>query len=99
MKEAKPYNPRQLRKIAIYHQEICIHIQDLEVIILKNLFHQLITVDDLFEFKNELLSEFLAALKSQANLPAKNWMTSHEVRRLLKVLPGTFFYFARPAFC
>ena len=51
--------------------------------------HQLITVDDLFQFKKELVQELLTALKSQSNSTPKKWMKSHEVRRLLKVSPGT----------
>ena len=55
----------------------------------KILAHQLITVDDLFQFKKELVQELLTALKSQSNSTPKKWMKSHEVRRLLKVSPGT----------
>ena len=51
--------------------------------------HQLITVDDLFAFKKELLQELLTALQTHPNLTSKKWMKSHEVRRLLKVSPGT----------
>jgi len=51
--------------------------------------HQLITVDDLLRFKKELVQELLTALKPQANCTTKKWMKSHEVRRLLKVSPGT----------
>src|SRR3954453_7536670 len=51
--------------------------------------HQLITVDDLFQFKKELVQELLTALKSQSNSTPKKWIKSHEVRRLLKVSPGT----------
>jgi hypothetical protein len=52
--------------------------------------HQLITVDDLLQFKKELVQELLTALKSQSNSTPKKWMKSHEVRRLLKVSPGYF---------
>lgn len=51
--------------------------------------HQLITVDDLQQFKKQLLEELLAALKSQTGAFTKKWMKSHEVRRLLKISPGT----------
>lgn len=51
--------------------------------------NQLITVDDLMQFKKQLLEELLAALKSQINLMPKKWLKSHEVRRLLKISPGT----------
>ena len=51
--------------------------------------HQLITVDDLLQFKKELLDELLMALKSQTGAITKKWMKTHEVRRLLKISPGT----------
>ncbi|WP_301921552.1 helix-turn-helix domain-containing protein [Ferruginibacter sp.] len=51
--------------------------------------NQLITVDDLAEFKKQLLNELLAVLKSQTGIAPKKWMKSHEVRRLLKISPGT----------
>jgi hypothetical protein len=51
--------------------------------------NQLITVDDLHEFKKQLVDELLVALKSQTSASTKKWMKSHEVRRLLKISPGT----------
>ena len=51
--------------------------------------NQLITVDDLLQFKKQLLEELLTALKSQINIVQKKWLKSHEVRRLLKISPGT----------
>ena len=51
--------------------------------------HQLITVDDLTQFKRQLLEELLALLKTQSGIIPKKWMKSHEVRRLLKISPGT----------
>lgn len=51
--------------------------------------NQLITVDDLFNFKKQLVDELLTALKSQPGIVQKKWMKSHEVRRLLKISPGT----------
>ena len=51
--------------------------------------HQLITVDDLNEFKQQLLNELLVLLKMQNPYTPKKWMKSHEVRRLLKISPGT----------
>lgn len=50
---------------------------------------QLITVDDLLQFKKQLLIELIAELKSQINIVPKKWLKSHEVRRLLKISPGT----------
>ena len=51
--------------------------------------HQLITVDDLNEFRQKLLNELLAVLKTQTTTVPKKWLKSHEVRRLLKISPGT----------
>ena len=51
--------------------------------------HHLITVDDLLQFKKELVQELLTALRSQSTSTPKKWLKSHEVRRLLKVSPGT----------
>jgi len=51
--------------------------------------HQLITVDDLIDFRKALLTELLTALKTQQGIIPKKWMKSHEVRRLLKISPGT----------
>ena len=51
--------------------------------------HQLITVADLKAFKNQLIEELLTALKSQNSQAQKKWLKSHEVRRLLKISPGT----------
>ncbi|MEO6637392.1 MAG: helix-turn-helix domain-containing protein [Ginsengibacter sp.] len=50
---------------------------------------QLITIDDLHQFKKQLLVELIAELKSQINIVPKKWLKSHEVRRLLKISPGT----------
>jgi hypothetical protein len=61
--------------------------------------HQLITVDDLFQFKKELVQELLTALKSQSNATPRKWMKAHEVRRLLKVSPGTLQMLNHPASC
>jgi len=51
--------------------------------------HQLITVDDLIDFRKALLTELLTALKNQQGIIPKKWMKSHEVRRLPKISPGT----------
>ena len=51
--------------------------------------HQLITIADLREFKNQLIEELVTALKSQNSQGQKKWLKSHEVRRLLKISPGT----------
>jgi hypothetical protein len=51
--------------------------------------NQLITIDDLVQFKKQLLDELLVAFKSQSGIVTKKWMKSHEVRKLLKISPGT----------
>ena len=50
---------------------------------------QLITVEDLQQFKRQLLTELVAELKTQINIVPKKWLKSLEVRRLLKISPGT----------
>ena len=51
--------------------------------------HQLITIDDLHQFKKQLVEELLAALKPHTGASNKKWLKSHEVQRLLKISPGT----------
>jgi hypothetical protein len=51
--------------------------------------HQLITIDDLQQFRKQLLEELLLALKKQTGVVPKKWLKSHELRRLLKISPGT----------
>ena len=51
--------------------------------------NQLITIEDLMQFKKQLVEELIMALKSHINLVPKRWLKSHEVRRLLKISPGT----------
>jgi hypothetical protein len=50
---------------------------------------QLITVNDLAEFKKQLIDELALLFKSQTTTSSKRWMKSHEVRRLLKISSGT----------
>ena len=50
---------------------------------------QLITLQDLEEFKKQLLKELLQALSGYVTTPPKKWLKSHEVRRMLKISPGT----------
>jgi hypothetical protein len=51
--------------------------------------HQLITIDDLQQFKKQLLEELLLAFKKQTSVAPKRWLKSHELRRLFKISPGT----------
>lgn len=51
---------------------------------------QMITTDDLYVFKLELLAEIKSLMNSQNNLQAqRRWLKSNEVRKLLKISPGT----------
>lgn len=49
----------------------------------------IITVDDLKAFKQDLIEELLAVLEQRQTTPARKWLKSHEVRRLLGVSPNT----------
>ena len=51
--------------------------------------NQLLTVQDLYQFKKQLLDELLIAIKTNGSITAKKWLKAHEVRRLLKISPGT----------
>ena len=50
--------------------------------------HQLITLDDLEQFKEQLFKELEALIKPNLQQP-KKWLKSHEVQRYLKISPGT----------
>src|SRR3954464_13246951 len=55
---------------------------------IKILANQLITIDDLQQFKEQLFKELESLLKPHASL-SKKWLKSHEVKRLLKISAGT----------
>ena len=48
-----------------------------------------VTVADLQQLKVELLREIKKVISIQPVLPQKPWLKSHEVRKLLKISPGT----------
>jgi hypothetical protein len=50
---------------------------------------EIVTTDDLREFKAEILQEFKKMLKEHHGQPAKKWLKSFEVRKLLGISPGT----------
>ena len=50
---------------------------------------QIITTDDLREFKIELLDEIRVLISEQKNPTIKKWMKSVEVRKLLNISSGT----------
>ena len=49
----------------------------------------IITLEDLQNFKQELLTELQKILSQRQTVPARKWLKSHEVRRLLTLSPGT----------
>jgi hypothetical protein len=50
---------------------------------------QIITTDDLREFKIELLDEIRNIVSEQKSSTTKKWLKSVEVRKLLNISPGT----------
>ncbi|HCY42771.1 MAG TPA: DNA-binding protein [Prolixibacteraceae bacterium] len=50
---------------------------------------EIITTDDLREFKIELLTELRKMLNEQRGQPSKKWLKSYEVKKLLGISPGT----------
>ena len=50
---------------------------------------QIITTDDLYEFKTELLDEIKLLFKEHNGQPSKKWLKSYEVRKILNISPGT----------
>jgi hypothetical protein len=49
----------------------------------------IITIEDLQEFKRELIEEIRGLLSQRQTAPQRKWLKSHEVRRLLFISPGT----------
>ena len=50
---------------------------------------EIITTDDLREFKLEMVEEFKKILKEHSGQPTKKWLKSPEVRTMLGISPGT----------
>ncbi len=50
---------------------------------------QILTTDDLREFKIELLDEIRSIFNEQQNATTKKWLKSAEVRRMLNISSGT----------
>jgi hypothetical protein len=50
---------------------------------------QIITSDDLREFKFELIDEIKKLLRQSGVQPTKKWLKTSEVRKLLNVSPNT----------
>jgi hypothetical protein len=49
----------------------------------------IITVDDLRTFKQDFLEELVNVLEQRQTTPARKWLKSHEVRKLLTISPNT----------
>lgn len=49
---------------------------------------QILTTDDLQHFKSELFTELKSLFKTDSP-PVKKWLKSDEVKKILKVSPGT----------
>jgi len=50
---------------------------------------EIVTTDDLREFKLELLCELKRMFQEHHGQPAKKWLRSYEIRNLLGISPGT----------
>ncbi|MGN6398299.1 MAG: helix-turn-helix domain-containing protein [Mucilaginibacter sp.] len=50
---------------------------------------ELITKDDLREFESKLLTEIKRIVQVGGESASKNWLKSNDVRKLLKISPGT----------
>lgn len=53
---------------------------------------QLLTVQDLFDFKNQLLSDICALLKTQPASAGHRWLKSIEIRKMLQISAGKLQY-------
>ncbi|MBN2166748.1 MAG: helix-turn-helix domain-containing protein [Marinilabiliaceae bacterium] len=51
--------------------------------------NQIVSTEDLKEFKNELLSDIEKLLQNKTGPSLKKWLKSSEVKELLKISPGT----------
>ena len=50
--------------------------------------NQLITLEDLADFKEQLLRDLKLIVKNVNGKPSKQWLKSHEVRKILGISPG-----------
>jgi hypothetical protein len=49
----------------------------------------IVTLEDLEQFKKELLTEIEALMRRNGNAPQKKWLRSQEVKEMLNVSTGT----------
>ena len=50
---------------------------------------QLLSLNDLNDFKKQLLFEIKSLMKEYGGQPTKKWLKSKDVRKLLNISPGT----------
>lgn len=50
---------------------------------------EIVTIEDLREFKIDLIKEFKQLLAVHHGQPTKKWLKSYEVRKFLGISPGT----------
>jgi hypothetical protein len=50
---------------------------------------QILTTDDLREFKIEMLEEIKKLLRQSGIPPSKKWLRTQDIRKLLGISPGT----------
>lgn len=51
--------------------------------------HQLITGQDLERFRQRMIIDMEEVIKKHLNITPKKWLRSYEVRKLLKISPGS----------
>jgi hypothetical protein len=49
----------------------------------------IVTVEDLQKFKEELLADIRKLISKELTVPARKWLKSTEVRKMLPISPGT----------
>jgi Helix-turn-helix domain len=50
---------------------------------------EILTKEDLYQFKNELLADIKKIVNAEDNATSKKWLKSKEVIKLLNISPGT----------
>lgn len=50
---------------------------------------EILTKEDLQQFRKQLLQDLKELLGEQKNKPEKKWLKSHEVKKMLKISSGT----------
>jgi len=50
---------------------------------------EIITLEDLQDFKAELINDIRRIIKETSGQPTKKWLKSYDVREILNISPGT----------